>query len=117
MKYIAIALAGSISVAVLWVVLVTPPCQGDYRLEIGGEKYFLFTCVAPLVPNPMAQAPTCEAIIFIKELGWTGGHKTNFCKSKGYNAGNYNPPTNSYRDGGYCFKGEYAACKAIVDAR
>ena len=44
MKIISYALAAILILAMIWVFFVTPPCQGAYKLQIGGSKYFLFEC-------------------------------------------------------------------------
>ena len=54
----------------------------------------------------------CESVVPIKELGWSSGHKTNFCISKGFD-GNFN--FGEYSAGGYCYKGDYEACKVRVE--
>lgn len=50
----------------------------------------------------------CIKIVPIKSLGWTSGHKTNFCISKGYTG--VHDPYMSYNTGGFCFIGEPEAC-------
>lgn len=59
-----------------------------------------------------ASEPSCKEIRPIKELGWTRGHKTNYCRNMGYD-GVHNPYGN-YAAGGYCFKGDAAACIAVI---
>jgi hypothetical protein len=44
MKYIAVAIAFAIVILTVWFVLVTPPCDGDHNISLGGEEYFLFSC-------------------------------------------------------------------------
>lgn len=34
-------------IAVTWILFITPPCNGNYKFELGGEKYFLFECIGP----------------------------------------------------------------------
>lgn len=51
----------------------------------------------------------CTLIKSIRSLGWTGGHKTNFCKDQGYD-GVFNP-YGDYSAGGFCFQGDAEACK------
>ncbi len=54
--------------------------------------------------------------IDIKSMGWNGGHKTDFCKSAGYEGGNFN--IGEYRDGGICLKGpEPDVCKVASMGR
>ena len=48
----------------------------------------------------------------IKELGWSGGHKTNFCVSNGYREGNSNPRDSDHQNGGICMSGEARICEA-----
>ncbi|MBX3634129.1 MAG: hypothetical protein KF683_01820 [Rubrivivax sp.] len=45
------------------------------------------------------------------ELGWSGGHKTKFCRKKGFD-GMTNHPNSSYKQhgGGWCYKGSSEAC-------
>jgi hypothetical protein len=62
-------------------------------------------------PSGIAQVDEqrCKLIKSIRSLGWTGGHKTNFCKKKGYD-GVFNP-YGDYSAGGFCFQGDAEACK------
>lgn len=49
--------------------------------------------------------PSCNAspsCVDMKALGWNGGHKNNFCRSKGYDG--VKPYSGEYRKGGRCFK-------------
>jgi len=59
-----------------------------------------------------ASEPSCKEIRPIKELGWRRGHKTNYCRDMGYD-GVHNPYDN-YAAGGYCFKGDAAACITVI---
>lgn len=57
----------------------------------------------------------CE-YIHIKNLGWSSGHKTNFCKANGYEQGNFNQ--GDYKNGGICLKGPNPQiCKAAFTGR
>jgi hypothetical protein len=53
----------------------------------------------------------CAKVRPLKDLGWRSGHKTNFCKGKGYK-GVTNFPHSDYRDydGGFCYSGDKNAC-------
>jgi hypothetical protein len=64
-------------------------------------------------PKVSPAPPTCEYVL-IKNLGWSSGHKTNFCISKGYDS-NYNPFPD-YSDGGFCYKGPSDVCQSQIDA-
>jgi hypothetical protein len=44
-QIISYGLVAAILIAIPWILFVTPPCNGDYKFTIGGEKYFLFECV------------------------------------------------------------------------
>jgi hypothetical protein len=48
--------------------------------------------------------------ISIKSLGWSEGHKTNFCIANGYPQGNANRGEHS--NGGICMSGETKICEA-----
>lgn len=67
----------------------------------------------PQPDTPAEATPTCADYIPIKELGWRGGHKTKFCRARGWNAGNFNP-WGKYKDGGFCMKGDVKACRAQI---
>jgi hypothetical protein len=70
----------------------------------------IFTFVHTNSPPP---EPIC-AYTSIRGIGWSEGHKTNFCKNAGYPAGNYNGG-NEYSDGGICMRGpEPKICVASV---
>lgn len=70
----------------------------------------------PLPPAaPVATSAKCTEVKPIIDLGWTGGHKTNFCIAKGYQ-GVWNRPNTSYSSGGWCYKGDDAACRAAIEA-
>jgi hypothetical protein len=75
---------------------------------------------AILLDAPSATAKRRVAVCAftsIKGLGWSEGHKTNFCKNYGYPQGNYNPGK-TYKDGGICMRGtEPNVCKAFVDGK
>jgi hypothetical protein len=62
-----------------------------------------------------APKPTCLAIKSIRELGWKSGHKTNFCRERGYD-GVHNPFGN-YSAGGSCFRGDAAVCISEIERR
>lgn len=34
----------AVIIAVIMILFITPPCNGNYKFSIGGEKYFLFEC-------------------------------------------------------------------------
>ena len=57
----------------------------------------------------------CEAIKPLSELGYRSGHKTRFCKARGYTSMT-NYARSDYRDygGGFCFRGERQACTASL---
>jgi hypothetical protein len=73
------------------------------------------TCpqVAPTPPN--ASTGTCVQIESLAKLGWTSGHKTKYCLSKGFD-GVWNRPFSSYDSGGFCYKGDGATCRAKIEA-
>ncbi len=49
----------------------------------------------------------------IKALGWSSGHKTNYCKFQGYEHGNFNQ--GAYSNGGICMTGALPeVCKSKV---
>ena len=52
------------------------------------------------------------------ELGWDSGHKTNFCKKRGFD-GVTNHPGSKYKDhgGGWCYKGDNNACTASLPSQ
>ncbi len=53
MKVISWAIAAILVLAMTWVFLVAPPCQGHYKLKIGAEEYFFFECKVPVpIPAP-----------------------------------------------------------------
>jgi hypothetical protein len=67
-----------------------------------------------LKPDP---ATGCKELNDMKSLGWTDGHKGNFCRAHGYND-NYNPDSLGYvdyRDGGLCFKGTLQSCTIAAE--
>lgn len=53
----------------------------------------------------------CVKVRPLKDLGWRSGHKTRFCRNKGYRSVT-NFPGSKYRDfdGGFCYTGKKAAC-------
>ncbi|MGS2719411.1 hypothetical protein [Paraglaciecola aestuariivivens] len=63
MKYIAWAIALSVIILTLWFVLITPPCNGNYDVSLGGDKYFLFSCKNADITNfePDTKAQLAEA--------------------------------------------------------
>lgn len=58
-------------------------------------------------PN-IAKSEGCDVLYSIKEMGWNGGHKTNYCKSRGYEF--ISRPGSSYNTGNYCFLGVRTQC-------
>ena len=66
-------------------------------------------CVARLQPG-------CTEVKNLHyDLGWQGGHKSNFCRGRGYDDVT-NHPGSSYKDhgGGWCYKGDRGACTASL---
>jgi hypothetical protein len=61
--------------------------------------------------NARSESGACEKVRPLRDLGYGSGHKTKFCKRKGY-AGVTNFPNSDYRDygGGFCYTGEQQAC-------
>lgn len=57
----------------------------------------------------------CQKVRPLEELGWGSGHKTNFCRSKGYE-GMTNFPNSKYRDygGGFCYTGDRNECLSLM---
>lgn len=51
----------------------------------------------------------CKLVKSIRSLGWRSGHKTNFCKARGFD-GVFNP-YGDYSAGGFCFQGDAELCK------
>jgi hypothetical protein len=74
-----------------------------------GGGWALFLHYEPKASPP---DPACT-YISIRALGWTEGHKTNFCKANGYPEGNFNQ--DDYGNGGICMRGpEPEICKSSV---
>ena len=44
MKIIYICIALAILIFTGWFISVSPPCEGNYKFELGGDSYFLFSC-------------------------------------------------------------------------
>lgn len=114
-----ISAGGALAVLVLFW-LFNPPQQLKEAIapvpEIAREP-------PSVVPNaetsPASEAPLKRepeqvcAFMSIKALGWSGGHKTNFCKANGYEHGNFNQ--GDYSNGGICITGkEPQVCKDQV---
>src|SRR5262245_4052415 len=54
----------------------------------------------------------CDALKDLRYLCWTGGHKTNYCKDKGYDGVLlYSGP---HQSGGVCYKGDKNICRRQV---
>lgn len=71
-------------------------------------------------PEPEAMAAdlppsACKRISPLRSLGYTGGHKTNFCRDRGYD-GMTNFPDSDYKDhgGGFCYSGNDKACLVVA---
>lgn len=47
MKVISWATAVILVLAMIWVFVVAPPCEGHFQLKIGGEEHFFFDCKQP----------------------------------------------------------------------
>ena len=43
-QIISYAIALILIMAMIWVFLISKPCDGNYKLKIGGSEYFLFEC-------------------------------------------------------------------------
>lgn len=97
---------------ILNVGIVEKEAAGKYE-EIG--RLLTGTCTPLPPPAPVAPEAKCTEIKSIIALGWTSGHKTNYCISKGYQ-GVWNRPNSSYSSGGFCYKGDDAACKSAIEA-
>jgi hypothetical protein len=68
---------------------------------------------SPVVPKPIS---VCNEVKDMRQLGWSGGNKGDFCRARGYD-GNWNPTAKGYRDyrdGGLCYKGQAEACYSYV---
>lgn len=87
---------------------IVSDCGGDLS-EIA-DLYSTEKVKIEVTPEPTA---ICEKIVSIKSLGWSHGHKTNFCIAKGYD-GIHNP-FGDYSSGGFCFKGDSKACIADMN--
>lgn len=71
-------------------------------------------CKRPALVTQIHRLPNWNCTLSdIKDLGWEHGHKTNYCIRLGYDgliaAGYWGW---DYEDGGYCYKGNGAICKA-----
>ncbi|MBM0104886.1 hypothetical protein JM946_09005 [Steroidobacter sp. S1-65] len=64
--------------------------------------------------QPASGAAKCDQIVPIRQLGWSAGHKNNFCIRAGF-LGVWNKPGASYDSGGFCFKGDADACKRQIE--
>jgi hypothetical protein len=55
----------------------------------------------------------CDQVV--RKLSWTSGHKTKFCRSRGYDG--VDNPFGNYSAGGYCFEGDAATCISAIQRR
>lgn len=91
-------------------------CNGDLR-----ELSDLFSSPSiPLAESSAGSGPAqqpigaCARIASIRDLGWSHGHKTNFCKARGYDS--VQNPFGEYSAGGYCYSGDIEACTAKIQS-
>jgi hypothetical protein len=121
---------GVIALALILLgMLAYPTTNGAGPKVRAGTFIFLVVCflgalgIAAFVPPPSRTKDTaddlypeyikCLGYTPIKQLGWTEDHKTDFCKERGWDAGNFNPG-GRYADGGYCMKGDGAVCRKAI---
>ena len=81
------------------------PCSEILR-EVAQGLYAQSSAPASAPAQPTS--PPCEKVASLKALGWSSGHKTNFCKARGFDDV-YNP-YGVYSAGGFCFKGPSNVC-------
>lgn len=99
---------------ILNVGIVQSDHAGRYE-EVGRRLIGSCSLAAAAVPPTAVAASKCE-IVSIRKLGWSSGHKTNFCLGKGFD-GVWNKPNSSYDSGGFCYKGDTAAvCRQQIES-
>jgi hypothetical protein len=124
---------GVIALTLILLSFLAIPMTKDVNPNVRtGAFIFLIICflrtlgVAVFVPRPTAEGSAieqpypayadCLGYVPIKQLGWSTGHKSNYCRARGWDAGNFNPPGNEYKDGGYCMKGDADVCREAIEA-
>ena len=87
--------------------------SANCKLEVFNElKDKLIPTGSTITTDESRPDPTCS-FVSIKALGWTTGHKTNFCIANGYEQGNFNQ--GEYKNGGICMTGsDPDLCRAKV---
>jgi hypothetical protein len=85
------------------------PKLGFDQKECASSYNYDYT--AFITGNSSSESGACMKVRPLDDLGYGSGHKTRFCKSKGY-AGVTNFPGSDYRDygGGFCYTGDKKAC-------
>jgi len=79
-------------------------CLTDYSYDYTAE-----------IVGGVSGATGCKKVRNMRELGYGTGHKTRFCKRKGYQSV-FNIPGARYHanGGGWCFSGDREQCRAAI---
>ncbi|HPG09666.1 MAG TPA: hypothetical protein PKY06_22145 [Saprospiraceae bacterium] len=90
-KVIGYAMAVVLVLAMVWVFLVAPPCDGKYQFKLGGAEYFFFTCEPSTKTD--GQSDSCKALIInIEAENFNAGQSQNICNNCHTQPGeNYGP--------------------------